>query len=583
MIKCKNCGYEGIFETKKCPRCSAQITLDENGIEKLRREVLAAREAGEIDMLAESYRTLALAGDTEGEREYAKLLEKGLHTPRDVDLAMDYFLRAAKKGDAFSAYRYSRLISRTNDELSRFWLLFSAALGCSDAYLAAAEEYSRTGDEAAANYYYSLADEAGEADATVRLASRYYYGEGFEPNASYAKRYMEKLTFPPIYALKLAYKLRQVKSEAPPKILPPENNKVTYELISKARRLGIKPAEMALYQSLASDGNDESACKLASVYIEGRITERNPDEAIRILSRAAAGGGVSAYVMLGNLYLEGKDVKQSFDDALRCYEAAAKLGCKNADEYIADVYHHKNYIGRDVAKAYELYTKAAKAGSATAKSKAEAILSAREGYYYHASRNEAVSPKDAFRGYAIATVMGHAPAMLKLAECYALGIGVAKNRKEAFLWYKKAYDSGLSEANMPLGVCYGRGVGTAFNYRLAVGHLRAALSLGDERAKREISRLYENRRKALTRRYYSAGMRLIYMGKYSVAKAHLEVAAQLKHPKAIYTLGALYEFGRGAEADRAHAYSLYLDAEGLGFTDTRSAYKSKILRMLKKA
>ncbi len=583
MIKCKNCGYEGIFETKKCPRCSAQITLDEVGIEKLRREVRVAREAGEVDMLAESYRTLALAGDTEGEREYAKLLEKGHHTPRDIDLAMDYFLRAAKKGDAFSAYRYSRLISRTNDELSRFWLLFSAALGCAEAYMAAAEEYARTGDESAANYYYSLADEAGDVDATVRLASRYYYGEGFEPNASYAKRYMEKLAFPPIYALKLAYKLRQVKSEQPPKILPPENNRVIHELIAKARRLDIKPAEMALYIELASSGDDESMCKLASVYIEGRITDRNPAEAVRVLSQAAAGGGVHAYVMLGNLYFEGKDVKQSFDEALSCYEAAAKLGFTGAEEYVADIYHHKDYSGRDVARAYELYTKAANAGSASARSKAEAILSAREGYYYHASRNEALSPKDAFRGYAIATVMGHAPAILKLAECYALGIGVKKNRKEAFSWYKKAYDKGLGEANLPLGVCYGRGIGTSFNYSLAIGHLKEALSLGEERAKREISRLYENRRKALTRRYYSTGMRLIYMGKYSAAKAHLDVAAQLKHPKAIYTLGALYEFGRGAPPDRTRAYSLYLDAENLGFSDPRSAYKSKILRMLKKS
>lgn len=583
MIKCKTCGYEGIFEAKRCPRCNSLITLDESGIEKLKREARAAREAGDANLLAESYRALALAGDTEGEREYAKLLEKGANTPKDINLATDYFLRAAQKGDAYSAYRYSRLISRTSDEHSRFWLLFSAELGCEDAYVAVAEEYSRCGEEQTANYYYSLADSVGIIDATVRLASRYYYGEGITQNPSYAKWYMQKLTFPPIYALMLAYKLRQEKAEEPPAILPPPNNKIAYALIAKARRLDIKSAELTLYRSIAKDGDDEAACKLAEVYIEGRITERNPAEAVRVLTQAAANGGKNAYVALGNLYFEGKYIKGDFDKALECYGSATRLGHKTADEYSADVYHHKDYSGRDVATAYELYKKAADAGSPTAKSKAEAILSAREGYYRTALRNELSAPGEAFRAYAISTVMGHLPATVKLAECYALGIGTPKNRKEAFSWYKKAYEKGVRETTLPLGVCYGRGLGTAFNYRLAIKHLKEACDMGEERAKRELTRLLQNRRKAMTQRYYGTAMKLIYMGKYSAAKPYLELAMKNRHAKAIYTLGTLYEFGRGAASDRALAFSLYDVAGKLGFLDNRSAYKSKILKMIKKS
>ena len=77
-------------------------------------------------------------------------------------------------------------------------------------------------------------------------------------------------------------------------------------------------------------------------------------------------------------------------------------------------------------------------------------------------------------------------------------------------------------------------------------------------------------------------MRLIYMGKYTAAKPLLDVAAKMRHPKATYTLGTLYEFGRGVGEDRKRAYAYYLDAEELGFSDPRSKYKSKILRMLKK-
>lgn len=582
MIKCKKCGYEGIFETKMCPRCGSPMVLDRGGIDKLRREVAAAKAAGEADMLADSYRTLALAGDTEGEREYAKLLEKGSRVVRDVDLAMDYFLRAAKKGDAESAYRYSRLVSRMSDKLSRFWLLFAAELGEAEAYLGAADAYAREGKDTFANYYYYICALNGESDANVKLASRYFYGEGLVPYMPYAKWYMDKLIFPPIYALKLAYKLRQITAEAPPIIKEPENHEIACALIAEAKALGEREAELSLYVSLAERGCEEAMCALAELYLEGRVTKRNPEEAVRILTRAAASGNSSAYISLGKMYMSGYDIKRDLNEALKYFEAAKKLGRKEAIELIADIYHNKSYTGRDVAYAYDLYREAQALGFESAGAKADSILSAREGYYYHATRAEESMPKDAFRGYAVATVMGHAPAMLKLAECYALGIGVKRNRKEAFLWYKKAHGAGLEDASLPLGVCYARGLGVAFDYRLGIKYLTEAANGGDDRAVSEIKRLNKNRRVKLTKRCYSTAMRLIHMGKYTAAKPHLDIAVKLRHPKATYTLAALYEFGRGVGADRKRAYDLYIEAEELGFSDPRSKYKSRILRMLKK-
>lgn len=581
VIKCKNCGYEGIFEMKRCPVCGAGMTLDESGIESLRREVAAARAAGEYEMLAESYKALASAGDVEGEREWAKLLEAGTLVPRDIDLAMEYFHRAARKCDPYSAFRYSRLISRVNDELARFWLLFSAALGCTEAYASAADEYAHIGHDASANYYYHLAAMNGDADAKVHLATRYFYGEGIEQNEAYAKWYMEGFTFPPLHAIKLAYKLRQVRSEEPPRPSVNEHALVS-DLIGRARRLGIPEAELFLYTLLAEHGGVDELYELARLYLEGRVTRKNPAEAIRILNRAAASGSVKAVTTIGLLYREGSVVAQDIPRALKLFEEAVRLGSTEAYEYIADIYHNENYPERDVARACELYELAAAGGSESARRKADGIISAREGYYYHATRAEESAPEEAFRGYAIATVMGHTPAMLKVAECYALGTGVERDGKEAFLWYKKSHGAGLEEANLPLGVCYGRGVGTAFDYRKAEEHLKRALALGDDRARGELTRLYENRKRHIIRRHYSTGMRLVYQGKYYAARTHLEVAARLGHPLATYALGALYEFGRGTDPDRAHAYDLYLAAQKLGFTDFRSEFKSTILRMLKK-
>ena len=77
-------------------------------------------------------------------------------------------------------------------------------------------------------------------------------------------------------------------------------------------------------------------------------------------------------------------------------------------------------------------------------------------------------------------------------------------------------------------------------------------------------------------------MRLIHISKFSVAKEYLEASVKLGSPKATYTLGCLYEFGRGTEQNKTEAYRLYTKADENGFADDRSKYKLTILKMLKK-
>ena len=75
MIYCKECGYEGIYTGLNCSQCGARIRLDEREMLELKKEVKAAKEAGEYETVVENLLILADMGDTVGEREYAKLLE----------------------------------------------------------------------------------------------------------------------------------------------------------------------------------------------------------------------------------------------------------------------------------------------------------------------------------------------------------------------------------------------------------------------------------------------------------------------------------------------------------------------------
>ena len=237
MIFCKRCGYEGVYTGKKCPDCLSDITLTPGELSEYERELGLAKERGEYETVVESTRILADFGNTDAEREYAIMLERGRLVPRDLDKAMEYFCRAAEKQDAQAAFRYSRLISRVSDEAGGFWLCYSALLGYQEAFLPAAEEYDRLGKRDIANYYYYRAAACDEVDAIVALAEKYYNGDALEKSPEYAKWYMDKLRIPPIYAIKLAYKLRGEVSKEPPQLSQKTHTDIVTLLAGLAKRM----------------------------------------------------------------------------------------------------------------------------------------------------------------------------------------------------------------------------------------------------------------------------------------------------------------------------------------------------------
>lgn len=584
MILCKNCGYDGKYTGIICPDCKNRIVLDTATMNHLRREIsehLAKR--GRRDEVAQKYRILADMGDTEAQREYGLLLEKGgAGITRNIDLAMDFFFLAAKGGDATAAYRYSRLISRMNADKGDFYLALSAFLGCQDAYLPAADMYDRKGCPKIASYYNFLAAKGADTDAIIKMAARHLNGEGVSQSAEYAKWYMDKLSFPPLHAVKLAYKLRGVSPKTAPEIILEDYKGLCEELLSAAIRLGCDSAAIILYSALADLGSCEALYDMAKLYMKGGEVRKNPDEAMRALTQAAASGYAPAYTAIADMYLFGEGTVRDVEVAIATYEEAAKLGDGLAYERLGDIYHEKGYTDRDVAKAYELYAKAAELGVDTAFEKAATIRIGREEYYNKAENAE--NKEDAFFSYGVAAMMGHTGAMLKLAQCYAFGIGTKKSRPDAFYWYRTAAESGQTAAYFPLAICYSRGFGVAFNFDLAIENLVSAHRVGEERAKKEMLRLYDNKKRTMAAKFYSTAMRLIYLKKFTVSRDYLAVAERLGSAKATYTLGCLYEFGAGMDtANKDEAFKLYEKSAKMGFIDDRSAYKSKILKMIKKA
>lgn len=581
MIVCKNCGYEMRGANDVCPRCKKRTELSAAEQEELSRAFTEAMRSRDYERAVSYCKLLANSGRVDFEREYAVMLEKGELVPRSYDEAMSYFLRAAKKHDAYSAYRYSRLVSRMNSEAGNFWLLYSAVIGCPDAYPAAAKQLSAEGAEREATHFYVLSAKHDDVDSIIELASRYYKGIGVAQSSEHAKWYMDMLSIPPLYAIKLSYRLRGLRGVEPP------NDDVSMEplvrrLSLEARRRGYLEPYYKLTAMLAGYGDVNAMTVLGTLLADGEGCTASLPEALRVLTEAATLGSADAYMCLAGIFLTGAYTEKDAPLAARYLEAAGKLGIPEGYAKLASLYEAGDVTGeRDYKKAEEYYRKATDGGLASAAEKVNEIRAERERFFASGLANEGAAPKKAFRSYAIAAAMGHAAAPMKLAECYLKGVGTEVDRRAAFFWYKSAAEVGDDNALYPLGLCYFHGIGTARNMKAARGTLTKAARLGSSGARVALRQLNEARLRSLAASLYSRGMRLLFKKKFFEAKRALELSAELRHAKACYTLGCFHEFGLGTASDRARASAFYDEAFRLGFRDDGSRYKKTILRMIK--
>lgn len=581
MIVCNNCGHRGAYKSAVCPKCNKKIILSSAEISERSEEIQRALESRRYEDAIENYEILANFGNLEAQRELAKLLEHGELINRDLDQSMQYFLMAAEQNDPYSAFRYSRLASRTSDVAARFWLIFSAILGCKEAYSPAAEQFSYEGNETAANYYYSLAADDDDVDAIVTLARRYCDGIGFEPSEAHAKWYLDKLTLPPFHAIKLAYRLRAVDAADPPKPELENYEELLRSLAADAEKYKFPTAFLKLNEMLAAMGDNGALTVLGMLHAEGVGCDKNLVIAIECLERAAAEGSAEAYYYLGDLFTTGKSFEVDINRALGNYHAAAERGFSRAYETIGDIFSEGKFIARDLAYSIEMYDKAAADGVESAKRKAEDMRKKRETFFRYAKEAEHLDPVQCFRNCAISTAMGYTPATRMLAHLYEVGRGTEKDRTRAFLWYKTAAEAGDEYAYYDIGRCYAYGIGTNFNYKRALESFRTAEAAGYTTAKREIERLEANRKKKISKKHFSTAMRLLYKKKFKAAKCYLDLCMSLGNPKAIYTLGCLYEFGLGLEVNKDYAYALYEEAYKLKFRDPRAKYKLRVLKLVR--
>jgi localization factor PodJL len=112
----------------------------------------------------------------------------------------------------------------------------------------------------------------------------------------------------------------------------------------------------------AASGNAQAQFEVAAIYTEGRVLEKDLEEAARWYERSAAQGFVPAQYRLGNLYEMGSGVEKNFEEARLWYQRSAEAGNRMAMHNLAALYAGGEMGEQQFELAAEWFARAAERG-----------------------------------------------------------------------------------------------------------------------------------------------------------------------------------------------------------------------------
>lgn len=119
-------------------------------------------------------------------------------------------------------------------------------------------------------------------------------------------------------------------------------------------------------EKAANAGNTDAQAMMGVLYFRGNGVKQNDSEAARWFEKAARAGNPDAQTFMGVMNLEGRGVPKNERQALVWFEKAARAGETNAQNYLATAYMKGQGTTPDTAKARQWLRKAADQGDTDA-------------------------------------------------------------------------------------------------------------------------------------------------------------------------------------------------------------------------
>lgn len=308
----------------------------------------------------------------------------------------------------------------------------------------------------------------------------------------------------------------------------------------------------------AKNGYIPAMCELGAEYRGEQNLKRLPKSAKYWIEKAAAAGYAYAQFELASMYDEGNCVRANDELAFQYCKLAADNNYADAQYPTAQFF--KDGIPGVLEPDRQQYLHYLLNAAENDIHEAQVELSK----LYEGSdlleRNDELVIK-----WLKAAADGNFPipqAQFNLGIKYRDGLHTPADRKKAFKYLKLAADNNCEDAYCNLGAMYRRGDGTRVNYKKAFYYFRKA-----------------------TCEFAIAHVGCMLLRGYGVrrdipqAVEHLQRAAKLNEPHALYHLGECYENGWGLECNRRKAINCYQKA--VKFDEDYDAAKKALKRLTK--
>jgi TPR repeat protein len=528
-----------------CGVASAQSSLVQQGKTQLKNKQYAAAIG--------TFKKAASGGNAEAMYYVGQCYEKGQGVQQDIYEAMEWYFKAADKGDGKACARLSQAYS-DNCTMSLFYEADcerraetyaerSALAECSDgeelyAWLRMSGFVVKT-DLAEALRFFRQSADRGNVDAMCDLAQIYFHGlYGAGVDKSKSRQYLEKLR-----GVKSARSYNQQAYMYLDGSAGTMSEKEAYNLFLKAANMGDAQSEaeigrMYMHTRKRGDGNIvqvlpksevqginwlKKACghgytpagsELGSYYekskrysealkwyykagdvnsfkdlVKNHRSELAQSDVVAKLTNMAKRGVLEAQKMLGEAYDKGQGVQKSAVSAFKWYYAAATN--RHADTYdFGDLFNRLGNMYFRGEGTTQSHSEAFKWYSRGATCTHESGWPLHNmGDCYAGGFGVAKNEYEAFNCYKKSAGTNNISAMNRVATCCLLGRGTSKNGSEAFKWAKKSADYGDMEGQYVLAICYYLGEGTQRNVGLAREYMSKSANQGFAQAKADLSKI----------------------------------------------------------------------------------------------
>lgn len=229
-------------------------------------------------------------------------------------------------------------------------------------------------------------------------------------------------------------------------------------LFATTTLLATEPEELSL-RALAESGNASAMNYLGFRLISGEAgEEKNVEEGLYWLTRAAEEGDVKAASNLGWLYIQGEVLDKDLKKGVEWLAKASEAGLPVAQSLLGDLYRAGEGVAPDSVKADSLYREAFEHGLADAGYKLYDLNSSRyaalpadslvsEGKYFYFRG----APSEGVKLFYMAADQGNATALALLGDAYTRALGVPYDYLLSLKYYTLAALAGNPSAQFVVG------------------------------------------------------------------------------------------------------------------------------------